>query len=203
MVTPINSIVGSVKKSYPAPSSQTQRVLSTLGKIFLLGTIGAGIAGNEVRTHQNLQTQAQRNIELNEEINQNKSVVDELNKLLANEHTLNQTQTEQMAKLSEELTNSRTTALSFFEKINSMNREMSSKITLDQIMEVAKTVTPSCVMVEGEEVVVNPFTGKTDKNRGNGSGVILIGKHGERYILTDGHVTKNHEIKKDDSSDGV
>ena len=68
---------------------------------------------------------------------------------------------------------------SMIAKINSLNRELNTRITFDQVMDIVSRVTPSTVRVEGPQ--------------GLGSGVILITSQG-RYILTNGHVAQGNSF---------
>ena len=71
-------------------------------------------------------------------------------------------------------------------QINVLNKELNTRITLDQVMAVVKNITPSTVRVEGSQ--------------GLGSGVIIVTPQG-RYILTNGHVAyENAFIRPDGDS---
>ena len=74
-------------------------------------------------------------------------------------------------------------------QIAELNRELGSRITLDQMVTAVSMITPSTVRVEGQ--------------RGLGSGVILFGTNGERYILTNGHVTEGNDFRRNEFQDGV
>ena len=185
------------------PQERKPGLFSRFGKLILIGAGITGIAGNEYLTHKNLALQSEINEETTAHLTSAMQRIQDLDGLVSDEQTKNKAQEGQMNNLNDELARARTTNLNFFEKINKLKQEISSIASLEKIQEVAKIITPSTVIVEGEEEVKNPYTGQIEKYRGNGSGVILIGKNGERYILTNGHVTKNHEIKKDSSKDGV
>ncbi len=74
-------------------------------------------------------------------------------------------------------------------RLNFLNKEFNTRITLDQVMDVVKNITPSTVRVEGSQ--------------GLGSGVIIVTPQGNRYILTNGHVTQDNEFKKNEMGDST
>ncbi len=74
-------------------------------------------------------------------------------------------------------------------QIEALQRDLSSRVTLDQIVNVVRQVSPATVRVEGA--------------RGLGSGVIVTDNAGKRYILTNGHVTQGNEIRRNGEGDGV
>lgn len=67
--------------------------------------------------------------------------------------------------------------------------DLTNRITFDHLTTAVSMITPSTVRVEGQF--------------GLGSGVILFGNNGERFILTNGHVTEQNEIRKNQFNDGV
>lgn len=107
----------------------------------------------------------------------------------------NQT-TNHVAQLNQQVTDLQTL-------VNSLNADLGTRITLDQITAAIDMVAPSTVRVEGEVEYLNFWTGETQKGTVTGSGVILIGEHGERFILTNRHVTRDSEIRRDKLKDGV
>ena len=72
------------------------------------------------------------------------------------------------------------------EQVGKLNADLSSRITLDQIKNVIKQVTPSTVSING---AVSPYG---DAHIG-GSGVIMISPDGKRYILSAGHILESVE----------
>lgn len=75
------------------------------------------------------------------------------------------------------------------QRINALNHQMNSRITLDQVMDVASRVSPSTVRVEGAFAL--------------GSGVIVLDDTGRRFIVTNGHVIERNEIRRNGERDGV
>lgn len=75
------------------------------------------------------------------------------------------------------------------ERLNVLRTDLGSRITVDQFVNAIAMVTPSTVRVEGP--------------RGLGSGVVVIGNRGERFILTNGHVTQRNEFQKGEFGDAV
>lgn len=63
------------------------------------------------------------------------------------------------------------------ESIQKLQEKLDKKITLDQIVDVVKKVTPSTVMIQA--------------GRATGSGVIIKDNVGRRYILTNAHVVES------------
>lgn len=75
----------------------------------------------------------------------------------------------------------RQVATSAHSNVNSLNQKVSTlegRISLDQVDDIVKIITPSTVFVQGPSAI--------------GSGVILQDVSGKRYILTNGHVTTNN-----------
>ena len=174
-----------------------------------LGTLAAGVGTNGIYTYQQTQTKNK----LNEQVAERTVAIEELGKSLTLEKETNQSQAAQMSRLDEELQNNKANALNFFQKLDqehlrtsqltkelsALKSDLGERITLDQMTEAVDKIKFSSVIVEGEEI--NPFTGQSV--RGNGSGVILIGENGGRYILTNAHVTEGHEIRNNQFKDGV
>ena len=195
---------------------QTTQVSSTVAgskagrflRLALLGLLGTGVAGNGVATYINDQNHAREIKQLTEGLGQKQSAIEELSTKLQQEEASNQSQEE---KLGAQYTN----MISFFEKlekeqlktsdlnaqVDRLNKELGSRITLDQIKTAVNMVKASTVIVEVEDEMRNPFTGEKRITTGGGSGVILIGEHGERYVLTCNHVTENGEIKSEGLKD--
>jgi|GEM_PF-2403919 len=182
-------------------------------KAVAAGLVGTGIAGNGYWNYVNQSTnkeQEEQSVALKGEISQSRSTVDELNTRLLKQNS-------QMGSMQNELTQSRRTIGDLTQslqqsragiqglnaQLTELNRELGTRITLDQMITAVSTVTPSTVSVEGEMEMVNIFTGEKQKVPTFGSGIILIGSNGERYILTNSHVTEDQELKRKDSADGV
>lgn len=66
------------------------------------------------------------------------------------------------------------------EQVSKLSADLNSKVTLDQIKEVVKKVTPSCVSINGG-------FGPYGESPVSGSGVIMI-TGDKRYILSAGHI---------------
>ncbi len=73
--------------------------------------------------------------------------------------------------------------------IRNQIKDLSSRVSLDQIVKVVSKVTPSTVRVEG--------------SAGLGSGVIIKDNMGRMFILTNGHVTDQNDIHRFDQKDNV
>ena len=97
-------------------------------------------------------------------------------------------QTQQVRELTDRVSHNQHSMQSMLAQIESLNKELNTRITLDQVMSVVKNITPSTVRVEG--------------SRGLGSGVILITPQG-RYILTNGHVTQGNAFTSSETGDSV
>ena len=97
-------------------------------------------------------------------------------------------QGQQVRDLTNQISDSQLSAQNMMAQINSLNRQLNTRITLDQVMDVVQNITPSTVRVEG--------------SRGLGSGVILITPH-NRYILTNGHVTRENDFQRNETRDSV
>ena len=185
------------------PQERKPRLFSRLGKLILIGAGITGIMGNEYLTHKNLVLQSKVNEETTTYLTEATKKIQELDKLLSIEQAKNKTQEDQMINLNEGLGHATTANLSFFEKIKSLREELSSKITLDQIMDVARIITPFTVRVDGEAETTNFFTGQTTKAPVTGSGVIVSDKNNIKYILTNGHVIEGTDIFRTESKDSV
>ncbi|MBI3590801.1 MAG: trypsin-like peptidase domain-containing protein [Candidatus Melainabacteria bacterium] len=151
-------------------------------KAAVLGLIGTGVAGNGYLTYQNQLEHTQTVEQLKQELNQSNGTVQNLRNTLQKDQTSMQ---------------------SLSTQISALNRELGTRITLDQIISAVSQVTPSTVRVEGQVERLNPFTGEIQRGTVIGSGVIIIGNHGERYILTNGHVTEGSEIRRNGTKDSV
>lgn len=97
-------------------------------------------------------------------------------------------QTQQVRELTDTVSRNQHSMRNMVTQIDSLNKELNSRITLDQVMDVVKNTTPSTVRVEGAE--------------GLGSGVIILTSQG-RYILTNGHVVQQNDIRKNEEQDSV
>lgn len=86
-------------------------------------------------------------------------------------------------------------------RLNALNANLNSRITLDQIADVVARIAPSTVRVEGEVGGFDFFTGEQRKFPIIGSGVIVIMSDGTRAILTNGHVTEDAEIRRNSFGD--
>ena len=103
-------------------------------------------------------------------------------------HIDNHNQAQQIDRLNGQLAQSHFAAKNMSSQLTELNKELSTRITLDQIADVIGDITPSAVRVEG------PF--------GLGSGVIINTEQG-RFILTNAHVTENNEFNENVFQDGV
>ena len=97
-------------------------------------------------------------------------------------------QAQQVRALTNQVSSNQLSMQNMMTQIHNLNRELNTRITLDQVMDVVKNVTPSTVRVEG--------------SLGLGSGVILITPH-SRYILTNGHVTHGNDFRRNENGDSV
>lgn len=75
------------------------------------------------------------------------------------------------------------------QQIAALNKQLNSRITLDQVQDVVRNVAPSTVRVEGSFAL--------------GSGVIVRDDLGRRFIITNGHVVQGNEIRRNGENDGV
>lgn len=169
----------------------------------LLGLTSAGLGANTAKSIYDANSNNLRFQDLSEVLAQSREAANRLNVLLQQEQTLNSQQAQQMTALNQELGNSRTTISKLSQNllegerrveglqahINKLNKELGTRITLDQFVTAVSQVTPSTVRVEGQ--------------MGLGSGVILFGTNGERYILTNGHVTQRNEFRRGEFQDSV
>jgi len=150
-------------KKVVTPVPQRSKASSVVNAV-LLGLLGTGVAGNvawNVANNENIEAQT-RSIEM-------------LDGMLGKEKALNQEQSTMVTSLNE--------------RIQTLNTELGTRITLDQIVGAITQVTPSTVRVEGP--------------MGLGSGVVVMGERGERFILTNGHVTQHNEFNKGEFRDAV
>ncbi len=175
--------------------------------LWMLATLAGAGAGVNTVTNQltnaelaNSRTTIER---LNQDLASSSTTIERLNQGLTSEQSTNIHQARQMQSMIDELTQSRRTIgdltqslqqgragiQSLNGRIAELNRELGTRITLDQMVTAVSKITPSTVRVEGQ--------------RGLGSGVILFGSNGERYILTNGHVTESNEIRRNVFNDGV
>ena len=97
-------------------------------------------------------------------------------------------QGQQVRELKDEVSRNQFSMQTMLGQINSLNKDLNTKITLDQVMETIKKINPSTVRVEGPS--------------GLGSGVILITPSG-KYILTNGHVTLGNNFSRNEEGDSV
>lgn len=165
--------------------------------------LGIGVAGNGFYTYQNNQNQTQAIGSITQELDQSKGTILELRERLHNEQSTNQFQARQMSELTQNLEQERNTNQNqtnqlrehssreqqLRTQLSSLNNDLRARITLDQFASAISSVTPSTVKVEGID--------------GWGSGVIMIGENGGRYILTNGHVTEGNDIAGNEFEDGV
>jgi serine protease Do len=104
-------------------------------------------------------------------------------------------QGQQVRDLTSQVSSSQLSMQNMMAQLNSLNRELNTRITLDQIADVASRVSPSAVKVEGEKEIVHPFTGEKRKVQVFGSGFIVGTTGGQRYLLTNRHVTEGTGIR--------
>ena len=97
-------------------------------------------------------------------------------------------QGQQVRELTSQVSHNQFSMQNMLAQINSLNKELNTRITLDQVMGVVRNITPSTVKVEG--------------SRGHGSGVIIITPQG-RYILTNGHVAQGNDFKNNETGDST
>lgn len=200
----VNSVQG-----VPVNMSHKQRGLGLVSRV-LLGVIGVGVAGNAAwlyKSEIDKQGQVEEISALDKNLMESRITIQELSRKLKDEKSLNEFQAGQMAKLSTELAGNTATVRSLREEITQGKkeaqdltnkiRELSSRITLDQIVGVVKKAAPSTVRVEGQ--MANPFTGEPSPT--SASGVVIKIKDGRRYILTCGHVTDGSEERKNENND--
>ena len=178
---------------------------SPLSKLLRTAVMGL-VIGNGYWTYQNQQNHTQ-----------SVATINKLSTKLLKEETTNKEQATTMSQLNEALNQSKTTignlgqqfeqskatVQSLMSQLSQVNIELNSKITLDQIAKVASLVSKSTVMVEGEKEMVNPFTGEKEKEKGNGSGVVIVDNLERRFIMTNAHVTEDAAMIRDMSKDGV
>lgn len=162
----------------------------------LLGLVGTGVAGNGIWTYTNQQEQAQHTAVLNDELGKSK---EEINSLRAMSGDLNRSKLELLRLLQGEKSVNELQAAKMLE----LSKELGSIITPEHVMRAIEMVTPSTVMIQGEVEMMNPFTGETQKGTVTGSGFIMIGERGERYIVTNGHVIQDSEIRRNPQKDAV
>ena len=175
--------------------------------LWMLATLaGAGVGVNTV-TNQltnaelaNSRTTIER---LNQDLASSSTTIERLNQGLTSEQSTNIHQAKQMQSMTNELAQSRRTVGNLTQslqqsragiqglnaQLTELNRELGTRITLDQMVTAVSMITPSTVRVEGQQ--------------GLGSGVILFGSNGERFILTNGHVTEENEIRRNEFQDGI
>lgn len=190
--------VCSSEKKVPIPLENNSRSIRPASLIMwtLLGLTGAGVGLNTYKSTVDGYDTNTRIQTLNENLAQSRNTIEELNRFLGNERTTNEHQARQMLGLNQDLENNRQTINKLNHnlregqnRMNELSRELGTRITLDQFVTAVSMVTPSTVRVEGQF--------------GLGSGVILFGTNGERFILTNGHVTEQNELRRNEFRDGV
>ena len=97
-------------------------------------------------------------------------------------------QTQHVRVLKDELASSRFAVQDMVTKLNQLNQELNSRITLDQVIGIVKKVSPSTVRVEGSS--------------GLGSGVIIQTDKG-KFILTNGHVVEGNSFQRETEGNPV
>lgn len=105
-------------------------------------------------------------------------------------------QGQQVKELTSQVSSNQVSMQNMLAQIN----RLGGRITLDQIADVVSMVSPSTVKVEGEREIVNPFTGETRKVKSFGSGFIIRTTGGQRYLLTNRHVTQGSEIRTNEGN---
>ena len=149
---------------------------SPLSKLLRTAVMGL-VIGNGYWTYQNQQNHTQ-----------SVATINKLSTKLLKEETANKEQATTMSQLNKVLNQSNVTVQSLMSKLNQVNTELNSKITLDQIIGVVDKVAPSTVSVEGPEAL--------------GSGVIIVDNLGRKFILTNGHVTQENNFLLGEFKDG-
>ena len=126
-------------------------------KAALFSLVGSGFAGNGVMSHMNQVNQREQISTLNKELEENKLIIYELR---------------------EKFQTGQASIENLIAELNKLNKELSTKITLDQIIDLVNQVAPSTVTVEGKNSV--------------GSGMIIVDKNNNKYILTNGHIVEDN-----------
>lgn len=80
---------------------------------------------------------------------------------------------------------------------------LEGRVTFDKLSSIINEVSPSTVMIEGEVENINIFSGTSYKSKVFGSGVIVKDIENNKYILTNGHVTKGSDLFRTDFKDSV
>ena len=173
---------------HTANSTGSSRIRKWLNPV-ILGLLASGIAGTSTVSCIEQAAHQKEIAQINELREKDYLTIAKLSNEMGSIMHKDESQAEQMIRLKEELGFSREAIENLTTQVNILNRDLSSRITLDQMMKAVSTVAPSTVRVEGM--------------LGLGSGVIIKGNHGERYILTNGHVTKENEFKRGEFRDSV
>ena len=169
--------------------------LANTARLIALVALGGGVSGNAYITHTNNENQIKTNTKLTQDLNKNRISFEELEKRLRLEENTSLDLKErfkhaqeklikdqaQIKKLSNSFQEGQSTLINLLGQINGINQKLNTKITLDQIADLVKTISPSTVMVKGAS--------------GLGSGVIITDKGNNKYILTNGHVVEANEFK--------
>lgn len=173
----------------------------------LLALMGAGAGGALVATHAEMAASNEKHTQeislLNERLVQNNSITNDLTNRLQQEQNTNQNQANQLSEAQRNAQNMLTQMNKLNGELNRVNRDLNSRITLDQVMDVAQRLTPSTVRVQGEVEMFDYFTGQQRRVPVTGSGVIIIDNNNNRYILTNGHVVEDSAIRNNQFRDGT
>jgi len=173
----------------------------------LLALLGTGAGGALIATHAEMsnvqERQAQKIALLDEQLGRNNSTISDLTGRLHNEQTTNQNQANQLSEAQHNAQNMLTQINKLNGDLTRVNRDINSRITLDQVMEVVQRLTPSTVRVQGEVEMFDYFTGQQRRVPVTGSGVIIIDNNNNKYILTNGHVVEDSAIRNNQFRDGT
>ncbi len=150
-----------------------------IAKLALAGLTGVGVAGGGAGVVYNQITTNQ------EQANK----IERLSDQLTEYQTASSQHQSTIDALNARLQQGQQSIQSMLAQVNALNRDLSSRITLDQLVGVVSRTTPHTVRVEGA--------------RGLGSGVIIRDNNGGRYILTNGHVTQGNDFRRNGEQDGV
>ncbi len=99
-------------------------------------------------------------------------------------HVNQYNQNQEVRQLTDEVARNQFSMQNMIAKINQLN----GRVTLDQVMDTVKKITPSTVRVEGPQ--------------GLGSGVIIFANN-NRYILTNAHVIQNNNFQDNAQGDAA
>ena len=143
-------------------------------KLVLLGILGSGFVTQGVWNYYTDKDQTEKIRDLDDELKKD------------------------ISSMGARLTKEEELAGNLLAQIDKVNKDLSSKITLDQVIRVVDKVAPSTVMVEGE--INDPFFGNV---KIGGSGVIVLTEDGRRFIITNEHVTEGTGMRRDGFNDDV